>query len=557
MQVNHVALRRLLDSTIQYQIPLFQRPYSWEKKNWQTLWDDLISIYNDKVEDSYFLGSIVTQSLPGIPGSISPFLVIDGQQRLTTLTILLALLRNRLKKTDPKEADKIQASYLINQFESNDNFYKVLPTQSDRQIYQNLIKGDEPIKKEGKIYESYHFFDEKIKKAKDSIDCIKLKNIILEKLMIVNITTEERDNPYLIFESLNNKGQELTQVDLIRNYIFMKLDADERQKIYDEKWLPFIKNFQRSMGEEEYTSELTNAFYFYARKDGQVVNQKEIYKIIKNLFENSTNGVKDQLNQLIQFTEYYQRLNFPHKEPNIDLRERFERLRKLEFTTCHIFLLNVYHQYEQESITIEQFLEILTCLESYFVRRLLVGIPTNILGTVFTSLYSEVVRRDKNNLVNGLKQVLKSFDDKKSWPDDRELLKGMLVKSIYTSGTKERTKLLLWSLESYLNRETVDLNTVTIEHIMPQSLTPEWKNMLGDNASSVHKKWLHTLGNLTLTGYNSEMGNKPFSYKLNYFKNSNLSLNRWLARVDSWNEEEIKKRAEYLAEIAIKVWPRE
>ena len=112
MQVNHVALRRLLDSTIQYQIPLFQRPYSWEKKNWQTLWDDLISIYNDKVEDSYFLGSIVTQSLPGIPGSISPFLVIDGQQRLTTLTILLALLRNRLKKTDPKEADKIQASYL-------------------------------------------------------------------------------------------------------------------------------------------------------------------------------------------------------------------------------------------------------------------------------------------------------------------------------------------------------------------------------------------------------------------------------------------------------------
>ncbi|MBE9057128.1 DUF262 domain-containing protein [Sphaerospermopsis sp. LEGE 08334] len=515
MQVNHVALRRLLDSTIQYQIPLFQRPYSWEKKNWQTLWDDLISIYNDKVEDSYFLGSIVTQSLPGVPGSISPFLVIDGQQRLTTLTILLALLRNRLKKTDPKEADKIQASYLINQFESNDNFYKVLPTQSDRQIYETLIKGDELIKKEGRIYESYHFFDEKIKKAKDSIDCIKLKNIILEKLMIVNITTEERDNPYLIFESLNNKGQELTQVDLIRNYIFMKLDADERQKIYDEKWLPFIKNFQRSMGEEEYTPELTNAFYFYARKDGQVVNQKEIYKIIKNLFENSTNGVKDELNQLIQFTEYYQRLNFPHKEPNLDLRERFERLRKLEFTTCHIFLLNVYHQYEQESITIEQFLEILSCLESYFVRRLLVGIPTNILGTVFTSLYSEVMRQDKNNLVNGLKQVLKSFDDKKAWPDDRELWKGMLVKSIYTSGTKERTKLLLWSLESYLNRETVDLNKVTIEHIMPQSLTSEWKNMLGDNASSVHKKWLHTLGNLTLTGYNSEMGNKPFSYKLN------------------------------------------
>lgn len=557
MQVNHVALRRLLDSTIQYQIPLFQRSYSWEKKNWQTLWDDLISIYNDKVEDSYFLGSIVTQSLPGVPGSISPFLVIDGQQRLTTLTILLALLRNRLKKTDPKEADKIQVSYLINQFESNDNFYKVLPTQSDRQIYQTLIKGDELIKKEGKIYESYHFFDEKIKKSNDSIDCIKLKNIILERLMIVTITTEEKDNPYLIFESLNNKGQELTQVDLVRNYIFMKLDADERQKIYDEKWLPFIKNFQSSMGEEEYTPELTTAFYFYARKDGQVVNQKEIYKIIKNLFENSTNGVKDELNQLIQFIEYYQRLNFPHKEPNIDLRERFERLRKLEFTTCHIFLLNIYHQYEQESITIEQFLEILSCLESYFVRRLLVGIPTNILGTVFTSLYSEVVKQDKNDLVNGLKQVFKRYDEKKAWPDDNELLKGILGKSIYTSGTKERTKLLLSSLESYLNKETVDPNIVTIEHIMPQTLTPEWKTMLGGNASSVHKKLLHTLGNLTLTGYNSEMGNKPFFDKLNYFKDSNLSLNRWLVKVDSWNEEAIKNRAEYLAGIAIKVWPRE
>ena len=286
MKASETTVRNLLEGTKQFQIPLFQRPYSWDKTNWQSLWDDLMSLYWEKVEGFYFLGPIVTQAVAGTAEGISPFVVIDGQQRLTTLTLLLATLRNHLRQDNPELADELYELYLINKFKKGDDLYKVLPTQDDREVYRTIIQTqDREIEGQGNIYEAYKFFSERLTERDPDedtlIDYAKFKTVVLERLTLVNITSEDRDNPYLIFESLNYKGQELTQADLVRNYIFMKLPRAQQENVYNDVWLPLQKQFKVKVGQSKYAEELTNAFWYYLRKDGQAVNKKNIYQTLK------------------------------------------------------------------------------------------------------------------------------------------------------------------------------------------------------------------------------------------------------------------------------------
>lgn len=561
MKASETTLRNLLEGGKQFQIPLFQRPYSWKKENWETLWEDLMSLYNEEVKGFYFLGPIVTQSVPGTAEGISPFIVIDGQQRLTTLTIVLAALRNYLKKSDQSMAQEVEELYLINKFKKNDDIYKVLPTQDDREAYKSIIQSrkSKDIKKEGQIYEAYKFFDGKFKKpVKDediTLDYTKFKAIFLERLVIVNITSDDSDNPYLIFESLNNKGEELTQADLVRNYVFMKLPPEERDEVYNSEWLPLQERFKVNLEKKEYTEALTEAFWYYLRKDGEAVNQKAVYKAIKKRIDDS-NNIKTELTQIIQYTNYYQRLNFENEEPEPKLKRWFKRLKRLDFTTCHIFLLNVYHEYEEKRLSLEDFEKILRYLESYFVRRWLAEIPTRFLGVVFNNLYNQVKEKNPDNLVSGLREVLLNFDKNEIWPNDDAFRHGIINLSVYTKNLSDRTKLFLESIEISLTKERVEPNNLSVEHIMPQTLNKEWKTILGANSTNVHKKWLHTLGNLTLTGYNSELSNRSFEEKLTHLRSSNVTLNQYFRNIDIWNEEAIKSRAEYLADIAVKVWPR-
>lgn len=568
MKASETSLRNLLEGGKQFQIPLFQRPYSWKKENWETLWEDLMSLYTGAVQGSYFLGPIVTQSVSSTADGISPFIVIDGQQRLTTLTIVLAVLRNYLKKFDSNMAQEVEELYLLNKFKKNDDCYKLLPTQDDRDVYKNIIqsKRAKDIKKEGQIYEAYKFFDTKFKKPDPEedfeLDYIKFKIILLEKLLLVNITTDTNDNPYLIFESLNNKGEELTQADLVRNYIFMKLPLGERDEIYNNQWLPLQESFKKNVSHKEYAGELTKAFWFYLRKDGMDINEKEVYKTIKKRFDDlsCTNEFKVELNNLITFSNYYLRLNFNDEEPELKLKQQFGRLKRLDFTTCHIFLLNIYQQYEEEKISLEAFEKILCYLESYFVRRWFADVPTRSLGNVFNNLYNQVKQKEPQDLVKGLQSVLASFDKNQRCPDESEFRQSLINKSLYSSkGSNDRVKLVLETIEASLSKERVDPQSLNIEHIMPQSLNKEWKGMLGENHANLHKKWLHTLGNLTLTGYNSELSNKPFKEKSAHLQNnSNLALNKYYQqkKVIVWNEDTIKNRAEYLANIALKIWLR-
>ncbi len=269
--------------------------------------------------------------------------------------------------------------------------------------------------------------------------------------------------------------------------------------------------------------------------------------------------MKIELKNFITFSNYYLRLNFTEEEPELKLKQRFGRLKRLDFTTCHIFLLNIYHQYEEEKLTLEAFEQILCYLESYFVRRLFADVPTRSLGVVFNNLYNQVEKTNPSDLVNGLHSVLVKFDKNQRFPEDKEFSQAIINKSLYSRGSNDRVKLMLESLEVFLSREQVDPTNLNIEHIMPQSLTKEWELMLGESYTSVHKKCLHTLGNLTLTAYNPELFNKPFEEKSAHLQNnSNLALNKYYQqnKVTVWNEDTIKNRGEYLADIALKIWPR-
>ncbi|MEG4504272.1 DUF262 domain-containing protein [Microcoleus sp. F6_B4] len=568
MKASETSLRNLLEGTKQFQIPLFQRPYSWTEDKWETLWEDLMKLYNDEVEGSYFLGAIVTQSIAGTADGISPYLVIDGQQRLITLTILLAALWDHLKREKKTElAPELYNLYLINQYKKGEEFYKILPTQEDREAYQTILQ-DKKTKKEvspkkDQIYASYTFFKKQLKKPnKDedfTLDIAKFKAVILERLILVSITSDDKDNPYLIFESLNYKGQELTQADLVRNYIFMQLPRERQEEIYKNKWLPLQDKFKANMAPKEYAGELTTAFWFYLRKDGRSVGEKEVYKEIKNIFDRAKNDSELKLEELVQFANYYQCLKFDNNEPQVSLQSWFKRLLRLDFTTCHIFLLNVYYDYEHQKLSIENFEKILRYLESYFVRRWFANVSTRSLGNVFNNLYGEVKEANPDDLVEGLRKVLGGYEKNKRWPSDEEFRQGILNTSVYASkGSNDRVKLILESLTDSLSKEQVNKQNLTIEHIIPQTskLNSQWKSMLGANYADVQKKFLHTLGNLTLTGYNTEIGDKPFDEKKSFYLQSNVSLNKYFQDITIWNTDAIKKRAENLADIAIQVWPR-
>ena len=572
MKASETPLRNLLEGTKQFQVPLFQRPYSWKKENWEILWDDLMRIYREEINGSYFLGSLVTQSLPGSADGICPFLIIDGQQRLTTLTIILASLKNYLekfKKTEDKRlAEELYECYLVNKFQSEENRYKLLPTQDDREVYQKIVEGElsSDFKKQVKdknIYKAYDFYNKLLKKepfdSKEdkSANFKKIKNIILEQLILVNITSEEKDNPYLIFESLNYKGEELTQADLVRNYLFMSLPIDQQASVYEEKWLPIETTFKNhSSKEEKYSELITDFFWFYLRKDGKSVTRKEVYQKIKSQID-SSNDIEEEISKIIKFAKYYQCILFDKLEQEPILEKYFSHFRTLDFSTCHIFLLNIYNDYKNEVLSIEQFEKILAYLESYFVRRWFASIPPNSLGKIFDNLYNEVKQKNPNDLVQGLHDVLISYSGNKLFPKDDAFRKGIIEKAIYKKNETVRVKFILERLEESLyTKEQVITDDLTIEHIMPQRLTSEWKSDLGDNCNAIKTKWLHTLSNLTLTGYNSELSNKPFEDKKKIYQESKVYLNKYFQDVDRWNEDSMIQRAEKLADIAIKIWSK-
>ncbi len=540
MQAKETKLQDIIEGTKQYVIPLFQRTYSWTAKEWGVFWKDLVELCESENPRTHFIGSIVNMPTVSVPEGVAKYLLIDGQQRLTTIFILLILLRNKARESlNERFADEINNTLLVNQYKDGADYYKLMPTQIDRTTYQGFINGNKS-ESENQLTKAYDFFDKKLKQVE--LEHEKLKKIITSYFSVVSIVLDTDDNPYLVFESLNAKGRPLTQSDLIRNYFFMRIHADDQEKVYHSYWQPMQTALKDSL--TEYIR------HFLMRKGGNTIKQSDVYDALK---ENvSTKNAIEYLKELNKYSTYYQKLISADLEADLELRKYFHRLNRIEVTTAYPLLLSFYSNYADKTITKDEFVTILKILENYLIRRFVCNVPTNALNKIFPSIYPQIETKYSANIVEGFKFVLQS----KGYPKDNEFSLRFKEAKFYGGGDRQiKTKLILETLEEkFTHKETVAFENLTIEHIMPQTLSEWWQNHLGSDWEETHDLYLHTIGNLTLTAYNTELSNDNFDTKQKIFKESHLELNKYFGEIMLWTRLEIEQRAEALAKKAIEIW---
>ncbi len=539
MQAKETKLQDIIEGTKQYVIPLFQRTYSWTDKEWEILWKDLIELCEADNPRTHFIGSIVSMPTISVPEGISKFLLIDGQQRLTTIFLILTLLRNKARDRQNQDfANEINDTLLVNPYKKDNDYFKLMPTQVDRETYKNFING-KPTDTDNQLKKAYSFFEKKLRQIQFEHE--KLKKIITSYFSIVSIVLDVDDNPYLVFESLNAKGRPLTQADLIRNYFFMRIHVDKQDDIYNSFWQPMQTALEAN---------LTEYIRHYLMRSGTIIKQNDVYYALKEKVK--TANAIDYLKELKNYSVYYQRLIYPKFEPDKDLEKYFNRLNRIEVTTAYPLLLNLYAYYVDDKIRKIDFITILKILENYLIRRFVCNIPTNQLNKIFQSVFSQLIKQYPDNLVEGIKMILQS----KGYPKDNEFHSRFTVAKFYGAGDRLiKAKLILESLEEHLaHKETVQFDNLTIEHVMPQTLSEWWQNHLGENWEKTHEILLHTIGNLTLTAYNQEMSNDDFPTKKQIYAESHFGLNKYFSQCSSWVQIEIEKRAEALAQQALEIW---
>lgn len=542
MKASETNLQEIIEGTKQYIIPMFQRTYSWGEKQWNQLWDDIVVLTEEEQNQSHFIGSIVSIPINANTHGIQQFLVIDGQQRLTTLFILLAAARDAATKQGHHNlADEIHNTLLINSYKSGEEVYKFLPTQTDKEFFKKIVNREIPARaEESKIIKAYWFFIEMI--SKEMTDISNLKTTITSGLSIVSIVLSPDDNPYLVFESLNAKGQPLTQADLIRNYLFMRIPAAEQQDQYTRYWLPM----QEELGEE-----LTEFIRHYLLGVNINVKKSDVYVKFKEKVDGQ--DVIAFLSTLSKFAGYYTRLMNPSLEDHTDIRKSLKRINEFEAKTAYPFLLYIYRDYKENKYSADQFSGILQIVENYLVRRFVCNIDSKALNKIFAAIYNQISMHVADQSI----QEITSYLQNRSYPKNHEFTMALRVNHFYGQGDRRKKgAYILKAIEgSFSHKEPAGLVDTTVEHIMPQTLTEFWMNELGGNAETVHATYLHTLGNLTLTGYNAELSNKPFAYKKKYFEDSNLQMNRGIVSFEKWNKESIEKRGDLLIERINTIWP--
>ncbi len=539
MQAKETKLQDIIEGTKQYVIPLFQRTYSWTPKEWEVLWKDLVELCEMENPRTHFIGSIVNMPTVSVPEGVAKYLLIDGQQRLTTIFILLTLLRNKAKESQNiRFADEINNTLLVNQYKDGDDYLKLLPTQVDRLTFQNLIKGIAN-DQENQITRAYLFFEKKLKQV--NIEPEKLKKIITSYFSVVSIVLDADDNPYLVFESLNAKGRPLSQSDLIRNYFFMRIHADNQDEVYRLLWLPM---------QEALKDDLTEFIRHYLMKDGVIINKGDVYYALKEKV--SPHNAIEYLTELKLYATYYQKIKFEQFESEPSLRKMFERLNRIEVTTAYPLLLNIYHYYQNTKISKDDFVEVLRVLENYLIRRFVCNVPSNQLNKIFPTVFPAIKSKYFDNILEGLKVILQS----KGYPKDNEFAQRFSDTKFYGAGDRiVKTRLILQTIESSFNhKELVDFNNLTIEHVMPQTLSEWWQTQLGSDWDETHELFLHTIGNLTLTAYNSELSNDNFDKKKNTLNESHIELNKYFSEKTKWTRDEIEERAKVLTEKALNIW---
>lgn len=563
LQAGETTLNKLLNTSRQFIVPIFQRNYSWQKSQYEQLWFDILRASKFKEKQNHFIGSIVYIDMGTPAGRPQQLLLIDGQQRLTTISILLCAIKDYVQKfnleTKLINLAKIKNQFLYNSDEIDEDRYKLLLNVQDKETYIKLI--DNTIftvnKPATNIIKCYEFFYERIE------DFIKQHGQIDEiyagifKLSLVSISLDkDSDNPQMIFESMNSTGKDLSQTDLLRNYLLMDLTPEKQTRLYKTYWKPMEELF----GEDIYKNDLNKFDYFIRdfltlKSDtGHICKINNVYENFKRYYLDNNCEKFAVLKDLFTYAKYYACIDLL-QENDDELKLYWQEFKKLDSHVVYPFLLKLYDDYSRQILIKEDFKKILQVVISYLWRRAICEIPTNSLSKTFATLYQAV---DKDDYVNS---VIKAFVFKSSYkrfPSDYEVREKLQIKDIYHFRLR---KYLLEALENYYHKEPIDLNTAnyTIEHIMPQNIEHNlsWQQMLGEDWQEVHSLYLHTLGNLTITGYNAEMSNKSFVEKVNGesgFKHSHLKLNESIAQSDVWNKKAIQRRTNILTDIILKIW---
>ena len=553
MKASEQQFLKFLQGTNQYVVPIYQRRYSWTTDECSQLWDDIVRVVKGNYPGGHFVGSIVyIESGLFQVGPVPKLLIIDGQQRLTTLSLLIAAFARELKRTEPGSdisERKLINYYLVNPEEDGEEHRKLRLTRGDKDTLDALLD-DRPLPDPAarRLRQNFEFFTEKIRTSEILPDDLYDRG--LQKLMIVNISLDRtHDNPQLIFESLNSTGLELTQADLIRNYVLMALEPAEQEELYNNYWYPM----EQSFGSEAYTAHFDRFVRdFLTLKTGRIPNIDKIYVAFKEYARESEKSVAELVAELHQYSRHFVAMAL-EGETDRKLHAAFADINTLRVDVSYPFLLHAYDLYDHGPLTRDELLRILRVVESYVYRRVICGIPTNTLNRTFASMAAQM---DPTNPVESVEAAFLMKDSYRRFPRDDEFTREFAMKDVYNLRSRNY---LLRKLENHNRRENVDVETYTIEHVMPQNpnLSEEWRSALGPEWEQIQERYLHTIGNLTLTGYNAELSDRPFLIKRDMeggFADSPIRLNRHLARLNTWNQQEIERRAARLAKQATEVW---
>lgn len=564
MEVNSLTINKVFSSggDVQYILPYFQREYAWEKTHWQTLLNDIIGIYDSDIDETtpeHFLGAIVVIDDGTRSGTMPAFKLVDGQQRLTTISIFLNALSAHINN-ETSLSKKIH-KLLVNPDEKGLLRYKILPTEKngDRDAYIALIEGLKPPFGDSRIPEAYDYFKKQLSaRIKSGLKPDELFKVIIQYMHTVFINLNQRERPYEIFESLNAKGKPLEQPDLVRNYVAMKLPSSKQEEVFTNHWVK-IENMLKENRRISRIGELT-AFlrHYLAFRMGSLPNKQHVYARFRDRIEINCKTASEfihEIETLHRFASYYDRLIRPEHEINERIRRMLERLNKLEIFTAYPFLLCVYDHYGNERITIDEFLESLATLENYMVRRFLASEPTAYVNKMFPALTKEF---GTDNFIGSLQDALLN----KKYPSDNRIRQSLLTQPIYDKRRPQRLVLIMETINRLLSKgtggHTVLDDSATIEHIMPQTMTEEWKAHIGSDWGDVHREFLHTIGNLTIVTqeWNSNLSNSPFARKKSKLANHALLINRqyFSQEISKWNAEAIQARSKALAEFIIELW---
>ena len=525
-------------------IPVYQRDYSWKKSNCEKLWQDLLDLPKNKRE-SHFFGSIVEINSGRDKKGYAKNLIIDGQQRLTTTSLILLAIRNYLENSSNKNElnSKRIGKYLTNEDCEEDVKIRLKPNKQDKKHFEELFENRKIDKAniDSNIVSNYYFFYDKIRQNEIDIDELFLS---LKKLEIFLVTLEKpKDDPQLIFESLNSTGVDLTASDLIRNYVLMDLEPEEQEKQYEKYWLKIEKltNFDISEFIRHYLQ-----FYFATN-----IKKSLVYQEFQKFREKAHLNKSEILEELLKYALKYNFFIQEHSDK--DINKRLQNIRDLDSTTLYPYLFDVFDLFEDEKLSKNDVLEILKFLESYSFRKSLSGDTKGVVAMIL-SLKKEIRKQPdwQKNYLEIFKAILISKTSSQKLPIDEDFEKFLSEADVYGM---RNDKFLMSSIEHHNCAYEINLEDLEIEHIIPQNAA-KWKKMLGDNWQEIQKKYLHTIGNLSLTGKNQELSNKDFLSKQDIdYQTSKLKLSKNLGEGEIWNEEKIKERADWLIAIAKKVWP--